>query len=59
MVELASSSKSAVRRQETRQHLIEVGLELILAHGFNAVSVDKLVKATGVPKGSFYHYFES
>ena len=51
--------KSVAKRQETRQHLIEVGFELILVHGFNAVSVDKLVKAAGVPKGSFYHYFES
>jgi TetR/AcrR family transcriptional repressor of nem operon len=59
MVEVSSSSKPSARRQETRQHLIEVGLELILAHGFNAVSVDKLVKAAGVPKGSFYHYFDS
>ncbi|MDH4379034.1 MAG: TetR family transcriptional regulator C-terminal domain-containing protein [Vampirovibrionales bacterium] len=54
-----ASVKPPEKRQETRQHLIEVGLELILLHGFNVVSVDKLVKAAGVPKGSFYHYFES
>ncbi|MFN8615113.1 MAG: TetR family transcriptional regulator C-terminal domain-containing protein [Vampirovibrionales bacterium] len=61
MVSKSSTLKvvKSLKRQETRQHLIETGLAMILAHGFNAVSVDKLVKAAGVPKGSFYHYFDS
>jgi TetR/AcrR family transcriptional repressor of nem operon len=43
----------------TRDHLIEVGLELMRRHGYNATGLKEILDAAGVPKGSFYHHFGS
>lgn len=40
-------------------HLVEKGMEILWAKGYNGTSVNDIVKAAGVPKGSFYFYFES
>ncbi len=39
--------------------LIEKGMMLLWSKGYNATSVNDIVKEAGVPKGSFYFYFES
>ncbi len=44
---------------ETRQLLIRSGVEVLTAQGFSATGLDQLLKRVGVPKGSFYHFFES
>jgi len=44
---------------ETRSRLLEKGGELISSLGFNATGVQEITAAAGVPKGSFYNYFES
>lgn len=44
---------------ETRQALIRAGLEVLTEKGYSAVGLDPILKAAGVPKGSFYHYFSS
>jgi TetR/AcrR family transcriptional regulator, transcriptional repressor for nem operon len=43
----------------TRDHLIEVGLELMRKHGYGATGLQEILHAAGVPKGSFYHHFGS
>lgn len=43
----------------TRQHLIDVGLELMRRHGYGATGLQEILHAAGVPKGSFYHHFHS
>jgi TetR/AcrR family transcriptional repressor of nem operon len=43
----------------TRDHLIDVGLELMRKYGYGATGVQEILDAAGVPKGSFYHYFGS
>jgi TetR/AcrR family transcriptional regulator, transcriptional repressor for nem operon len=45
--------------QNTREHLIEVGLEQIRTTGYAATGVQEILRVAGVPKGSFYHYFDS
>ncbi|MDN3611923.1 TetR/AcrR family transcriptional regulator [Vibrio ostreicida] len=45
--------------QDTRQHILEVGYQLVVTKGFTAVGLSELLKAADVPKGSFYHYFKS
>jgi TetR/AcrR family transcriptional regulator, transcriptional repressor for nem operon len=40
-----------------RDALIEQGLALFYARGFNAVGINEILSATGAPKGSFYHQF--
>ncbi len=45
--------------KDTKQHLLEAGLDLLLRHGYNGLGIQDLLKATGTPRGSFYHYFTS
>ena len=39
--------------------LLEKGMELLWSKGYNATSVNDIVKTVGIPKGSFYFYFDS
>jgi TetR/AcrR family transcriptional repressor of nem operon len=43
----------------TRDVLIRSGLETLTEQGFSATGLDALLRRATVPKGSFYHYFES
>ena len=42
-----------------RERLIRKGIELLTEHGYASTGLDKTLKAVGVPKGSFYHYFKN
>ncbi len=41
----------------TKQRLIDVGLRMLLEHGYNGLGIQALLTASGTPKGSFYHHF--
>jgi TetR/AcrR family transcriptional regulator, transcriptional repressor for nem operon len=43
----------------TRDHLIDVGLDLMRRHGYGATGLQEILHAAGTPKGSFYHHFGS
>ncbi|MFP8968337.1 TetR family transcriptional regulator C-terminal domain-containing protein [Pokkaliibacter sp. CJK22405] len=45
--------------QDVRTALIRKGVELMTGQGFLATGLEPLLSSVGVPKGSFYHYFES
>ncbi|PRY22275.1 TetR family transcriptional regulator [Aliiruegeria haliotis] len=45
--------------KDTRSHILEVGRSLIARQGYVGVGLSELLKAADVPKGSFYHYFQS
>src|SRR5258707_12513763 len=45
--------------KSTRDHLVDVGLELMHQNGYNATGLSDILKAANVPKGSFYHHFSS
>jgi TetR/AcrR family transcriptional repressor of nem operon len=45
--------------KSTRDHLIDVGLDLMHRNGFNATGLTEILEAADVAKGSFYHFFES
>jgi AcrR family transcriptional regulator len=50
------------RRQqaiETKQKLLDAADQLVKERGFDAVSVDDIVAACGLAKGTFYHHFTS
>lgn len=51
--------KLAASRLETRAALIRCGLELLTEKGFNSIGLEEVLRRVGVPKGSFYHYFNS
>ena len=40
-------------------YLLERGMEVLWSKGYNGTSVNDIVQAADVPKGSFYFYFES
>lgn len=42
-----------------REHLIKTGQDLIWSKGYDLCSIKDITTAAGLPKGSFYHYFES
>lgn len=48
-----------IRHDNTRQHILETGQRIIAGKGFASVGLNEILTTAGVPKGSFYHYFES
>ncbi len=43
----------------TREKLIKSGARAMLAKSYNAVGIQEILSEVDVPKGSFYHYFNS
>ncbi|MFD1744357.1 TetR/AcrR family transcriptional regulator [Rhizobium helianthi] len=43
----------------TRDRLISEGMRQLLAHGYEGVGIGPILKSVGVPKGSFYYFFQS
>ncbi len=48
-----------VKHDAKADFLLEKGMEILWSKGYNGTSVNDIVKAAEVPKGSFYFYFES
>jgi TetR/AcrR family transcriptional repressor of nem operon len=42
----------------TKQRLLDVGLAMLLEHGYHGLGIQALLEAARTPKGSFYHHFE-
>jgi TetR/AcrR family transcriptional repressor of nem operon len=55
----ASQPKPETREPSTRERLLEVGAQAISDLSFNSCGLSEILRRAGVPKGSFYHYFES
>ena len=45
--------------RDTRAALIRSGMEVLTEKGFSASGIDEILKRVGIPKGSFYHYFDN
>jgi TetR/AcrR family transcriptional regulator, transcriptional repressor for nem operon len=50
---------TAAHTDDTRIRLLDHGVALMLRRGYHAAGLADILKAAQVPKGSFYHYFES
>lgn len=49
-----------VKKSEAKRlHILKTGSDLVLHKGFVGVGLQEILKNCGIPKGSFYHYFES
>lgn len=48
-----------IKHDQKADFLLEKGIELLWSKGYNATSVNDIVKAAEIPKGSFYFYFNS
>ncbi len=42
-----------------RSNLVRAGVAILTEKGFSAVGIEEILTAACVPKGSFYHYFDS
>ncbi|WP_295510930.1 TetR/AcrR family transcriptional regulator [uncultured Sulfitobacter sp.] len=47
------------QQNDTRSQILTTGRRLTAAQGYTGVGLSALLKESGVPKGSFYHYFAS
>ena len=45
--------------KDTKEHILETVFILFLQKSFKAVTMQEIVKQTGISKGAFYHYFTS
>ncbi len=46
------------KRTEKKNRIISDSIDLMYLKGYNATSVKDITDAAGIPKGSFYNYFE-
>src|SRR5689334_8475016 len=49
----------AQQKEQTRQSLLEAGLELIEKHGLEATTIEAIAARAGTAKGTFYNYFKT
>ncbi len=47
------------KSDHTRQQLIEAGTELMTSNGYHGTGIKAVLDRVGVPKGSFYNFFDS
>lgn len=47
------------KRELKKDHLLDAGIKVMATHGYNGTSIQDIVNAADVPKGSFYTYFKS
>ena len=47
------------KRRETLQRIAEVGLQLFLAKGYEATTLDEIAAAAGISRRTFFYYFKS
>src|SRR6185369_4316728 len=59
-IKSAAKAPSRGRAKRTsKEKLVRAARNLMLAQGYPVTSVDDIIEAAGVSKGSFYHYFDS
>ena len=46
-------------KEETINTVLDKGTEIVLSKGFNNVGINEILETVGIPKGSFYYYFDS
>ena len=59
ITELQGEGLRERKRRETRQRIIDCGLERFLAEGYAGTTVDQIAEAAGICRRSFFHYFKS
>jgi len=54
----AMTTKTPVK-QDSRTAMLEVGMDIMLEKGYTNTGIQEILTALSIPKGSFYHYFDS
>lgn len=47
------------KRRQTLTRIVQVGLELFLAKGYEATTLDEIAAAAGISRRTIFHYFKS
>jgi TetR/AcrR family transcriptional regulator, transcriptional repressor for nem operon len=50
---------SKLDKQLKREQLLDQGVSLLMAQGYHGTGLKEILDIVKIPKGSFYHYFES
>ncbi|MBW9172463.1 TetR/AcrR family transcriptional regulator [Clostridium estertheticum] len=50
---------SQEKRQEIREQIMDMGLELIKQYGMRKMSIEQITKKVGIAQGTFYNFFDS
>ncbi|WP_298542170.1 TetR/AcrR family transcriptional regulator [uncultured Aquimarina sp.] len=45
--------------KHNKEDILEVGYQVIRKNGYHHVGINQILKEAGIPKGSFYNFFES
>lgn len=45
--------------KHNKEEILKVGYEVFRTNGYHNVGINQILKESGIPKGSFYNYFES
>jgi TetR/AcrR family transcriptional repressor of nem operon len=53
------ATAAAHEPSDVRESILQVGQQIMSRKGFSAVGLTEILTTAGVPKGSFYHYFDS
>jgi TetR/AcrR family transcriptional repressor of nem operon len=53
------NTSTAAETSDVRKSILANGQRIMAGKGFSAVGINEILTASGVPKGSFYHYFGS
>jgi TetR/AcrR family transcriptional repressor of nem operon len=53
------STETITAAQTTKERILDAAEEIMLRKSFHSVGLNEILSAVKVPKGSFYHYFES
>ena len=49
----------AAAKKLTREKLLDEGVAMLIDQGYHGTGLQDVLQAVGIPKGSFYNYFES
>ena len=52
-------TRNAEAYNDAREKLLTVGMNLIRSGSYESVGINDILRAGQIPKGSFYHYFDS
>jgi len=53
------SNTSPMKKTSTKEKIIDASYNLMVEKGYNNTGLKEILTRAGVPKGSFYHFFEN
>ncbi|MGY4647173.1 TetR/AcrR family transcriptional regulator [Mycobacterium sp. URHB0021] len=57
MTGITAIDRRARRKQQTRERIVDAAIELFIAQGYDATTVDQIAAAADVARGTFFNHF--